>query len=55
VVEHDMHFVRSLCDQVVVLNFGKKIFEGSPDEVQKDPEVLKAYLGTDEEEVADAS
>ncbi|MDG2032457.1 MAG: ABC transporter ATP-binding protein, partial [Rhodospirillales bacterium] len=42
VVEHDMHFVRSLCDHVVVLNFGEKIFEGSPDLVQKDPEVLKA-------------
>ena len=50
VVEHDMHFVRALCDYVVVLNFGKKIFEGSPDEVQKDAEVLKAYLGTDAEE-----
>lgn len=50
VVEHDMHFVRSLCDHVVVLNFGKKIFEGSPELVQRDPEVLKAYLGTDEEE-----
>lgn len=50
VVEHDMHFVRLLCDHVVVLNFGKKIFEGSPELVQKDPEVLKAYLGTDEEE-----
>jgi branched-chain amino acid transport system ATP-binding protein len=49
-VEHDMHFVRALCDHVVVLNFGKKIFEGSPDEVQKDAEVLKAYLGTDGEE-----
>jgi len=57
VVEHDMHFVRSLCNHVVVLNFGEKIFEGPPDLVQKDPEVLKAYLGTDEEEqdMADAS
>ncbi len=57
VVEHDMHFVRSLCDHVVVLNFGEKIFEGPPDLVQKDPEVLKAYLGTDDdkEEVANAS
>ncbi len=50
VVEHDMHFVRSLCDHVVVLNFGEKIFEGPPDMVQKDPEVLKAYLGTDDDE-----
>ena len=57
VVEHDMHFVRSLCDHVVVLNFGEKIFEGPPDLVQKDPEVLKAYLGTDgdKEDVANAS
>ena len=55
VVEHNMHFVRTLCDHVVVLNFGKKIFEGSPDEVQKDAEVLKAYLGTDEEEAEERS
>ncbi len=57
VVEHDMHFVRSLCDHVVVLNFGEKIFEGPPDLVQKDPEVLKAYLGTDDEheDMANAS
>jgi len=57
VVEHDMHFVRSLCDHVVVLNFGEKIFEGPPDLVQKDPEVLKAYLGTDDdkEDAANAS
>ncbi len=46
VVEHDMHFVRSLCEHVVVLNFGRKIFEGSPDSVHKDPGVLEAYLGT---------
>ena len=55
VVEHDMHFVRSLCDHVVVLNFGEKIFEGSPDLVQKDPEVLRAYLGTDDDEEEDAA
>ncbi len=49
VVEHDMHFVRNLCNHVVVLNFGRKIFEGSPDEVHRSPVVLEAYLGTDEE------
>lgn len=49
VVEHDMHFVRNLCEQVVVLNFGRKIFEGTPDEVHSDPAVLEAYLGRDEE------
>ena len=49
VVEHDMQFVRDLCDYIVVLNFGRKIFEGTPDEVHKDPAVLEAYLGTDED------
>ena len=48
VVEHDMHFVRNLCDYVVVLNFGQKIFEGTPDEVHRSPVVLEAYLGTDD-------
>lgn len=47
VVEHDMHFVRSLCDHVVVLNFGQKIFEGTPEEVHQDKGVLEAYLGRD--------
>lgn len=47
VVEHDMHFVRTLCEHVVVLNFGKKIFEGTPEEVHRDPAVLEAYLGGD--------
>lgn len=46
VVEHDMPFVRNLCDHVVVLNFGRKIFEGTPDEVHRDPGVMEAYLGT---------
>lgn len=59
VVEHDMHFVRNLCNHVVVLNFGRKIFEGTPEEVHRSPVVLEAYLGTDEtgsgEGVADAS
>ncbi len=47
-VEHDMQFVRDLCGHVVVLNFGEKIFEGTPEEVHKDPQVLEAYLGTSE-------
>lgn len=46
-VEHDMQFVRQLCDHVVVLNFGQLIFEGTPEEVHRDPAVLEAYLGTD--------
>ena len=56
VVEHDMHFVRNLCDHIVVLNFGRKIFEGTADEVHNDPAVLEAYLGTDDQKAtADAS
>ena len=49
VVEHDMNFVRNLCQHVVVLNFGKKIFEGTPDAVSKDPQVLEAYLGGEDQ------
>ncbi len=55
VVEHDMHFVRNLCDHVIVLNFGRKVFEGTPDEVHRDKAVLEAYLGGDEAEDGDAA
>ena len=46
IVEHDMGLVRSLCDHAVVLNFGKKIYDGSTRHVQENPLVLEAYLGS---------
>jgi sulfate-transporting ATPase len=51
-VEHDMNFVMSVCDELVVLDFGRKISEGNPNQVRSDPAVIAAYLGEPEEEVA---
>lgn len=44
-VEHRMRLVSALCDRVVVLNFGSRIVEGSPDEIRNHPEVIAAWLG----------
>jgi len=47
-VEHDMGVVMDLSDQVFVLNFGNMIMDGTPEEVQNNPEVVKAYLGEED-------
>jgi branched-chain amino acid transport system ATP-binding protein len=47
-VEHDMDMVARLADEVTVLDFGKRIASGPPAEIQRDPEVIRAYLGTSE-------
>ena len=44
-IEHNMDFVMNISDRIVVLNFGRKIAEGSPEEVADNPEVRRVYLG----------
>jgi branched-chain amino acid transport system ATP-binding protein len=53
VIEHDMRFIFNLCDRVLCLVQGRTLIEGTPVEVQSDPRVIEAYIGTGPEDAAE--
>ncbi len=55
VIEHDMSLIHQVCDEIYVLNFGQIIAHGTPDEIRTNPDVIEAYLGSDDETTAASS
>jgi branched-chain amino acid transport system ATP-binding protein len=51
IVDHDMHLIMRLCHRLHVLNYGRTIAQGTPQEVRRIPEVIEAYLGSSAEAV----
>lgn len=49
-IEHDMRFVMGLCEDIAVLNFGRIIAQGAPEQIRNNPQVIEAYLGRDDDE-----
>jgi ABC-type branched-subunit amino acid transport system ATPase component len=45
IIDHDMSFLMPMCDRLVVLDAGRRIAEGTPEDIRRDPEVIAAYLG----------